>query len=126
EAQEQSEPDEPADIFGGVFKKAGAVHQQRNDGAEQQTERRGRKRAERKTLEHFIHGNHQPAKTEAHHHSIQAAMAHPDKFRAHLADGVAAHSAETEKQNSYGPEWSHGSGWRKTAGAFVRGGSWCQ
>jgi len=76
-AEKQSKPDEPLNIVGALTKRPELFTSSATTGAEQQAERRGRKRAERKTLEHFVHGNHQPAKTEAHHHADQAAMLIP-------------------------------------------------
>src|ERR1035437_6547010 len=108
EAQEQAETDEPVDIVGGIHKQAGAVNEHRHTHAEQQAERRGGKSAERKSFEHFIHGDEQAAEAKADHHAENAAVLFPDIFRAHLADGVTAGDAEAEKQKPDGPEWRHG------------------
>ena len=82
EAQEQAEPDELARFAVGVSKQAGMVHQQRDQPAEQQPERRGGKRAERKAFQHFVHGNEQSAEAEADDHAKDAAVLLADIFLA--------------------------------------------
>ena len=98
EAEKQSEPDEPANSVVGIFEQAGMVNQQRDHRAEQQAESRGGKSAERKALEHFVHGDHQAAEAEADEHAEQPALCWvADEFRPHLADGVARRRAQAEK-----------------------------
>ena len=96
-AQKQAQPDEPLRLAVGIFKQAGAVDEQRHNRAEQQAKGGRRKGAERKSLEHFVHGDEQAAEAEADHHAENIAMFFADKFGAHLADGVTADDAQAQK-----------------------------
>ncbi len=57
------------DVIVGVLEQAGAVNEQRHHRAQQQAEGGGGKGAERKALEHFVHGNQQAAEAEADDHA---------------------------------------------------------
>src|SRR5581483_6415549 len=95
EAQKEGKTNQPAGgLFRHIFKEAGVVDEERDDGAQQQAESGGRKSAQGKTLEHFVDGDQQAAKTKAGGGAQQGAVRDLDQLGAHLADrptGDGAH-----------------------------------
>ena len=65
EAQEEAEPDQPALALLDIVEEAGAVDELGDQHPEQQAEGGGRESAQRKTLQHLIHRNQQPAEAKA-------------------------------------------------------------
>ena len=94
EAEKNTKPDQPANRFVRVVKQAGLVNQQGDQGSEQQAERGGGKRPERKPFHHLVHGDQESAKTESSERPPKAAI---DQFRPHLTDGVAGNGGHAEK-----------------------------
>ena len=72
------------------------VHQQGDQRAEQQAEGGGRKGAERKALEHFVHGDEQSAEAETDEHAQNAVVRLADEGR-RLADGITGQDAKAEE-----------------------------
>ena len=73
-----------------IFKEARMVHQQAHHAPQQQSEGGGGKSPERKSLQHLVNRDQNRPEAKARH---RAPAAVGDEFRAHLADGVAAHGA---------------------------------
>src|SRR5262249_45360277 len=69
EAQKKPQANQPTGCFIDFFKQTRAVDKQSYDRPQQQAERRCGECAQGKALQHFIDGNHQPAKTEADDHA---------------------------------------------------------
>ena len=69
EAEKEAEADEPAGRIFGVLEQTRTVDEQGDNSAEEEAEGGGGEGAERETLEHFIHGNHQPAEAESDDHA---------------------------------------------------------
>ena len=114
EAQEEAEANEPAGGFVRFeFEETGAVDEQGDDAAQKQAEGGGGECAKGKALEHFIDGDHDPAKAEADNHANQGAIICNDELGAHLANRVASDRAHRQKQDANYPEghrkeWGYG------------------
>ena len=117
EAQEEAQADDPArGLLLDVLEQAGLVDEQGDDGAQEQAEGRRGKGAQGEALEHFVHGDHQPAEPKANHDAQQPAVREADKLRPHLADGVTAGGAQEQKQDANDPERHKLFGWKGVLG----------
>ena len=80
------------------------IDEQGDGHAEQQAEGGGRECTQREALQHLVHGDQQPAEPEPDDHAEDGGKRHADEFRPHLADGVAAGSAEAQEEDADCPE----------------------
>jgi len=67
--RKQTKPDDPLNIVRGIDKKAELLTSSATTVPSSRPKVVAENAPERKTLEHFVHGNHQPAKAEAYHHA---------------------------------------------------------
>ena len=101
EGEKQAEADDPARVVAGGVEQARRIEQPRDEAAEQQAESDRGKRAQRKPLEHFVHGDDQRTKSETDDGAVEAVV---NQFGQFLADGVARQRAKAEKEKSDGPD----------------------
>ena len=84
-----------------IAEEPGMVNDESNDGPQEQPERGSGKSAERKALQHFVDGNHEPAEPKAHDHPLDGMI---EPFGAHLANRKTTTGAKAQKQNTNDPK----------------------
>src|SRR6266705_2168544 len=83
------------------------IYQQGHDHSQQQAKSSCGESAQRKSLQHLVHRDQQPAESKADDHAQDATQGSADKFRPNLADGITGPRAQAQKENSDGPKRLH-------------------